>query len=38
MRPVFNDLLTEMQRSIGYFTSIDRSGQDRPTWWPWATR
>jgi len=24
MRPVFNDLLTEIQRSIGYFTSIDR--------------
>jgi len=25
MRPVFNDLLTEIQRSIGYFTSIDRA-------------
>ncbi len=24
MRPVFNDLLTQIQRSIGYFTSIDR--------------
>ena len=27
MRPVFNDLLTEMQRSIGYFTSIDRGAK-----------
>ncbi|MEN6492655.1 MAG: type IV pilus assembly protein PilM [Thermoguttaceae bacterium] len=27
MRPVFNDLLTEIQRSIGYFTSIDRSAK-----------
>jgi len=27
MRPVFNDLLTEVQRSIGYFTSIDRSAK-----------
>ena len=25
MRPVFNDLLTEIQRSIGYFTTIDRA-------------
>lgn len=25
MRPVFNDLLTQIQRSIGFFTSIDRS-------------
>ncbi|MBN1588543.1 MAG: type IV pilus assembly protein PilM [Pirellulales bacterium] len=25
MRPVFNDLLTEIQRSIGYFTSVDRN-------------
>lgn len=25
MRPVFNDLLTEVQRSIGYFQSIDRA-------------
>ncbi|MBN2295810.1 MAG: pilus assembly protein PilM, partial [Pirellulales bacterium] len=25
MRPVFNDLLTEIQRSIGYFSSIDRN-------------
>jgi type IV pilus assembly protein PilM len=24
MRPVFNDLLTEVQRSLGYFSSIDR--------------
>jgi type IV pilus assembly protein PilM len=24
MRPVFNDLVTEVQRSIGYFTNIDR--------------
>ncbi len=27
MRPVFNDLLTEIQRSITYFTSIDRSAR-----------
>jgi type IV pilus assembly protein PilM len=27
MRPVFNDLLTEVQRSIGYFTSIDREAK-----------
>jgi type IV pilus assembly protein PilM len=27
MRPVFNDLLTEVQRSIGYFTSLDRAAQ-----------
>lgn len=27
MRPVFNDLLTEIQRSIGYFTSIDRAAK-----------
>ncbi len=27
MRPVFNDLLTEIQRSIGYFTSIDREAK-----------
>jgi type IV pilus assembly protein PilM len=27
MRPVFNDLVTEIQRSIGYFTSIDRSAK-----------
>jgi len=25
MRPIFNDLLTEIQRSITYFTSIDRT-------------
>ena len=27
MRPVFSDLVTEMQRSIGYFTSIDRKAK-----------
>jgi len=27
MRPVFNDLLTEIQRSIGYFTGIDRNAK-----------
>jgi type IV pilus assembly protein PilM len=27
MRPIFNDLLTEIQRSIGYFTSIDRGAK-----------
>jgi len=27
MRPVFNDLLTEVQRSIGYFSSLDRAAQ-----------
>ncbi|MCR4415148.1 MAG: pilus assembly protein PilM, partial [Thermoguttaceae bacterium] len=27
MRPVFNDLLTEIQRSIAYFTSIDRAAK-----------
>ncbi|MCL4194409.1 MAG: type IV pilus assembly protein PilM, partial [Thermoguttaceae bacterium] len=27
MRPVFNDLLTEIQRSIGYFTTIDRNAE-----------
>lgn len=27
MRPVFNDLLTELQRSIGYFTSLDRAAK-----------
>ena len=27
MRPVFRDLLTELQRSIGYFTSIDRAAK-----------
>ena len=25
MRPVFSDLLTEVQRSIGFFTNIDRA-------------
>jgi type IV pilus assembly protein PilM len=24
MRPVFNDMMTEIQRSIGYFTTLDR--------------
>jgi type IV pilus assembly protein PilM len=27
MRPVFSDLLTELQRSIGYFSSLDRSAK-----------
>lgn len=27
MRPVFNDLLTEIQRSIGYFSSLDRTAK-----------
>ena len=27
MRPVFNDLLTEVQRSIGYFNSLDRAAK-----------
>ncbi len=27
MRPVFNDLLTEVQRSLGYFNNIDRSAK-----------
>src|SRR4029077_16397716 len=27
LRPVFNDLLTQIQRSIGYFTSIDRGAK-----------
>ncbi len=27
MRPVFNDLLTQIQRSVGYFTSIDRGAK-----------
>lgn len=27
MRPVFNDMLTEIQRSLGYFSSIDRSAK-----------
>ncbi len=31
MRPVFNDLLTEIQRSIGYFTSIDRNAKIEKT-------
>ncbi len=27
MRPVFGDLVTEVQRSIGYFTSLDRNAK-----------
>ena len=27
MRPVFNDLVTEVQRSIGYFESLDRNAK-----------
>ncbi len=27
MRPVFNDLVTEIQRSVGYFQSIDRQAK-----------
>jgi type IV pilus assembly protein PilM len=27
MRPVFNDLVTEVQRSIGYFQSLDRNAK-----------
>lgn len=27
MRPVFNDMLTEVQRSIGYFANIDRKAK-----------
>ena len=27
MRPVFNDLVTEVQRSIGFFESLDRTAQ-----------
>ncbi len=27
MRPVFSDLLTELQRSIGYFTSINKTAE-----------
>ena len=27
MRPVFNDLVTEIQRSIGYFESLDRNAK-----------
>ena len=29
MRPVFNDLVQELQRSIGYFRSIDRRARSR---------
>jgi len=27
MRPVFNDMLTELQRSLGYFNSLDRKAK-----------
>jgi type IV pilus assembly protein PilM len=27
MRPIFNDLLTEVQRSIGYFSNMDRKAK-----------
>ncbi len=27
MKPVFNDLLTELQRSIGYFSNLDRAAK-----------
>ena len=27
MRPVFNDLLTELQRSLGFFTNLDRTAK-----------
>ena len=37
MRPVFNDLLTELQRSIGYFTQPRPRGEDRPRRGAWAT-
>ncbi len=36
MRPVFNDLLTEVQRSIGYFSNIDRRAKIAACW-GWAT-
>ena len=36
MRPVFSDLLTEVQRSIGFFSSIDRTAKIG-TCWRWAT-
>ena len=29
MRPIFNDMVTEIQRSIGYFQSIDRKAKIR---------
>jgi type IV pilus assembly protein PilM len=29
MRPTFNDLVTEIQRSVGYFSSLDRSADIR---------
>ena len=27
MRPVFNDLQTELQRSLGFFTNLDRTAK-----------
>ena len=36
MRPVFNDLQTELQRSLGFFTNLDRTRRSA-AWWPWAT-
>ena len=27
MRPVFNELLTELQRSISYFSNLDRTAK-----------
>ncbi len=30
MRPVFNELLTQLQRSIGYFSNLERSRENRP--------
>ena len=29
MRPVFNELLTQLQRSIGYFSNLERHGENR---------
>ena len=29
MRPIFNDLVTEVQRSIGFFQGIDRKAKIR---------
>ncbi len=36
MRPVFNELLTQLQRSIGYFSNLERSAKSGGSW-PWAT-
>ena len=38
MRPVFNDLVTEVQRSISFFGSIEQDRQDSAGSWRWATR